>query len=125
MSIFIGNHAIISTCQFGFCEHHSTSMALTKLVDKITHELDKKKCYSVGRPLCLDLSKAFDTIDHNILIKKLQCFGFRGIVADWLTSYISDREQYVSINNHRSTTLPTHRCSTRIYPGAFTIHFVY
>jgi len=41
MSIFIENHAILSTCQFGFREHHSTSMALTKLVDKITHELDK------------------------------------------------------------------------------------
>jgi len=39
MSIFIENHAM---CQFGFREHHSTSMALTKLVDKITHELDKK-----------------------------------------------------------------------------------
>jgi len=42
MSIFIENHAILSTCQFGFREHHSTPMALTKLVDKITHELDKK-----------------------------------------------------------------------------------
>jgi len=40
------------------------------------------------------------------LIIKLQCYAFRGIVADWLTSYISHREQYVSINNHRSTTLP-------------------
>jgi len=40
------------------------------------------------------------------LIKKFQCYGFRGIVADWLTSYISDREQYVSIYYHRSTTLP-------------------
>jgi len=67
ISIFIENHAILSTCQFGFREHHSTSMALTKLVDKITHELDKK-CYYVG--IFLDLSKAFETIDHNILIKK-------------------------------------------------------
>jgi len=41
MSIFIENHAILSTCQFGFRKHHSTSMALTKLVDKITPELDK------------------------------------------------------------------------------------
>jgi len=73
------------------------------LVDKITHELDKK-CYSVG--IFLDSSKAFDTIDHNIFIKKLQCYGFRGIVAHWLRSYISDCEQYVFINNHRSTTLP-------------------
>jgi len=42
MSIFIENHAILSKCQFGFREYHSTSMALTELVDKITHELDKK-----------------------------------------------------------------------------------
>ena len=103
MSTFIENHTILSTCQFGFRKHHSTSMALTKLVDRITHELDNK-CYSVG--IFLDLSKAFDTIDHYILINKLQCYGFHGIVADWLTSYISDREQYVSINDHRSTTLP-------------------
>jgi len=49
------------------------------------YELDKK-CYSVG--IFLDSSKAFETIDHKILIKILQCYGFRGIVADWLTSYI-------------------------------------
>jgi hypothetical protein len=103
MSVFIDKHAILSSCQFGFREHHSTSMALIKLFDKITHELDNK-CYSIG--IFLDLSKAFDTIDHNILIDKLQCYGFRGIVKDWLTSYISDREQYVSINDHSSTTLP-------------------
>ena len=54
----------------------------------------------------LDLSKAFDTIDHNILIDKLQCYGFHGIVKDWLTSRISDRKQHVSVNNHCSTTLP-------------------
>lgn len=103
MSVFIEKHAILSSCQFGFREHHSTSMALIKLFDKITHELDNK-CYSVG--IFLDLSKAFDTIDHNILIDKLRCYGFRGIVNDWLASYISDREQYVYINGHSSTTLP-------------------
>jgi len=59
MSTFIENHAIISTCQFGFREHQSMSMVLTKLVDKITHELDNK-CYSVG--IFLDFFKAFDTV---------------------------------------------------------------
>jgi hypothetical protein len=103
MLLFIEKHAILSTNQFGFREDHSTSMALIKLIDRITRELDNK-CYSIG--IFLDLSKAFDTIDHNILIDKLHCYGFRGIVLDWLTSYISNRNQFVYMNNHRSTTLP-------------------
>ena len=53
----------------------------------------------------LDLSKAFDTIDHNILLDKLQCYGFRGIALDWLTSYISGRSQFVSIDGNNSLPL--------------------
>ena len=54
----------------------------------------------------LDLSQTYGTIEHNILIDKLQCYGFRGTVKDWLTSYMSNRKQYVSINDKHSTTLP-------------------
>jgi len=99
---FIEKHNILSSSQFGFREHHSTSMALVKLIDKITRELDNK-CYSIG--IFLDLSKAFDTIDHKILLDKLQCYGFRGIALDWLTSYISSRSQFVSINGNNSLPL--------------------
>ena len=99
---FIEKHNILSSSQFGFREHHSTSMALVKLLDKITRELDNK-CYSIG--IFLDLSKAFDTIDHNILLDKLQCYGFRGIALDWLTSYISGRSQFVSIDGNNSLHL--------------------
>jgi len=63
----------MQSCRFGFRERHSTSMVLTKLVDKITLELDNK-CYSSG--IFSELFKAFDTFDLNILITKLQCFGF-------------------------------------------------
>ena len=99
---FIDKHAILSDSQYGFREHRSTYMPLLKLIDKITLELDKKN-YSLG--IFLDLSKAFDTINHKILINKLNCYGFRGIALDWLKSYLAYREQYVTVNNTCSRRL--------------------
>ena len=57
----------------------------------------------------LDLSKAFDTIDHDILLHKLDYCGFRGIVLDWFRDYLSNRIQYVSYNDNKSD-LKTIRC---------------
>jgi len=113
--MFIENHAILSTCQFDFREHHSTSMALTKLVDKITHELDNK-CYSVG--IFKDLSKAFDTIDHNILIKKLQCVGFLWYCCR-MSNKLSIWSWVVCLNKWSSFNhfIDAHRYSAGIYPG--------
>ena len=67
-------------------------MAMIDLVDKISSNIDPKN-HNIG--IFLDLSKAFDTIDHNILLKKLQCYGIRGIACEWFKSYHSDRAQYV------------------------------
>ena len=69
-------------------------MALIDLVDKISSNMDHKK-YNIG--VFLDLSKAFDTIDHNILINKLQCYGIR-VNACNCKSYLNNRRQYVSYN---------------------------
>ena len=80
--------------QYGFREKHSTFMALLKLIDDISNEVNNK-IYSVG--IFIDLSKAFDTIDHSLLIKPLQHYGVRGIVADWFVSYLANRSQYVKI----------------------------
>ena len=67
-------------------------MALIDLVDKISCNFDEKK-YTVG--VFLDLSKAFDTIDHTILKNKLQCYGVRGSACNWFVSYLQNRKQYV------------------------------
>ena len=74
----------------------STSLALLQLTEEITSALDSKKC-TIG--IFVDLKKAFDTIDHTLLLRKLRHYGIRGVSSDWLTSYLNNRLQYVSIDD--------------------------
>lgn len=71
-------------------------MAVMALVEDVAAAIDHK---DLTVSVFIDLSKAFDTIDHKLLLKKMQKYGFRGIAYDWLGSYLSNREQYVHINN--------------------------
>ena len=89
MDTFLNNHDILSPSQYGFRSNMSTSHALLELVEEITSSLDNKK-YSVG--IFIGLKKAFDTIDHDILAKKLYFCGVRGIAHTWLLSYLEDRK---------------------------------
>ena len=93
---FLKYKDILYNGQYGFRENHSTSLALMELVEEITSNIDKRLC-TTG--VFIDLRKAFDTIDHSILIHKLNHYGIRGLASHWLTSYLSSRKQYVCIEN--------------------------
>ena len=95
LEIFINKHSILCNNQFGFRENHSTHMALLDIIDSITQHLDNR-CYTLG--VFIDLSKAFDTIDHNILLHKLENYGIRGTALSWFQSYLSNRMQMVDID---------------------------
>ena len=86
--------------QYGFRMNHSTELAAIELVDRILKDIDNKK---LPLAIYMDLSKAFDTLDHNILIKKLQYYGVIGTPLNWFQSYLTDRTQYVEVNNESSS----------------------
>ena len=64
---------------------------------------------SFGCGIFVDLQKAFDTVDHKILLCKLEYYGIRGVCNAWLKSYLSDRKQFVSINGYNSNLMPIER----------------
>ena len=103
LSNFIEKMNIIYAKQFGFRSHHSTEHAILSIVDKI-HEGIEKGMFSCG--IFLDFSKAFDTVNHAILVRKLEHCGIRGIAKDWFVSYLSNRKQFTSIGNTNSGELP-------------------
>ena len=89
---FITENNILSDQQFGFRKKLSTEMALLCAIDKITQSIDNKE-HTIG--LFLDLKKAFDTVNLDILLNKLEKYGIRGNALSWYRSYLSDRTQSV------------------------------
>ena len=96
---FLKKKEIIFSLQFGFHQKYCTTHALIHLTDKIRHEIDKGN-YACGN--FVDVQKAFDTVDHHILLKNQECYGVRGISNKWFASYLSNRKQFVSVNGYKS-----------------------
>ena len=96
---FLHKHALLYQYQFGFREKHSTTLALIEIIDGIKNNIDKGDT-TIGT--YLDLKKAFDTVNHPILFKKLEHYGIRGMALAFFQSYLRNRKQYVSCNNTTS-----------------------
>ena len=99
---FLNKYDILSRNQYGFRKNYSTAHALIQLYDKISNALDNKR---VTLGLFIDLSKAFDTVNHEILLDKLEHYGVRGIALQWFKSYLSCRKQFVQYNGYNSSSL--------------------
>ena len=96
---FIHKHKILSEKQYGFIKNKGTRDALGYITKRIYENLDKSKPIAVA---FLDLAKAFDTVDHNILLHKLHAYGIRGNAYKLMQSYLTNRKQKVRIDQSES-----------------------
>ena len=95
LNLFLEQNNHLYLYQFGFQVDYSTNNALMTIVERIQKQLDAGN-YTAG--VFVDLKKAFDTVDHNILLEKLDYYGIRGVAKDWFCSYLDNRKQYVKLN---------------------------
>ena len=102
---FIERLEILYCCQFGFGKNYSTALSLINLINKIAESIDRNEV-TIG--VFLDFSKAFDTLDHEILLNKLEHYGIRGVALDWVKSYLSERLQFVQFNQTFSSKCQIH-----------------
>ena len=101
---FLTKYKILSKDQFGFRAKFSTEYAIVDIYDKLIKNLDEKKSSCA---IFLDLAKAFDSVDHQILLRKLHCYGIRGKAFDLFKSYLSSRSQFVKLPNGTKSSLRT------------------
>ena len=99
LNTYLELHEIIYPNPFGFRSGYSTTHSLITITESIKKTLDRNK-YGCG--VFIDLKKPFDTVNHKILLQKLQHYGIHGDSLAWFKSYLSDRKQYVHINGIKS-----------------------
>ena len=97
---YFNDNNLLYKNQYGFRKKHSTELAGLEFHDKIVSDLEKGK---LPFAIFLDLSKAFDTIDHEIMLHKLEYYGITGISLQWFKSYLTNRRQYVQFKDSVSS----------------------
>ena len=99
---FLQLHSLVSSRQFGFQSSLGTHDAVFDLPTNVYRDLNDGR--AVGAVFC-DLTKAFDCVNHEILLSKLELYGFRGCSLAWFRSYLEDRRQFVDVSGLRSAVL--------------------
>ena len=102
MTNYFENYNLFNNCQFGFRSKLSTTSAINSLMDVINNGFETKEFVHVQ---FLDLSKAFDCVPHNALVQKLSFYKFSANSKNLILSYLSDRSQFVNINNVKSNSI--------------------
>ena len=93
---YLEKHEILYEFQFGSRKGHSTSQAIAEIADNLRKVIDDN-LYSYG--VFLDFSKAFDTVNHTILLQKMERYEIRGVPLQFFASYLTNRQQYVQMGN--------------------------
>ena len=110
---YLVKEKILYSKQFGFQKGHSTEHAIAQLANQI-HELFENDNYTLG--VFIDLSEAFDAIDHAILFKKLESYGIKDIIVAWFRSYLTNRKRFIQITNDSKSDLRNTTC--RVWQGS-------
>ena len=97
---YIEKYSILCQFQFGFRKGRSTEQAIAEITDNLKKAIDNN-LFTCG--VFLDFAKAFDTVNHNILLTKMEKYGIRGLPLQWFTNYLTNRQQYVSMDGTESS----------------------
>ena len=100
---FLTENDPLSDSQFGFRKSRSCELAVTDLIDRLLNNMDNRVLNGL---LLVDLKKAFDLVNHSILLSKLQIYGCSSSTVQWFTSYLSDRSQCTNFKGTLSDPLP-------------------
>ena len=96
---YLSENSILYKKQLGFQTYHSTEHATLLLVNQLYQSFDESK-FTLG--IFIDLSKAFDTVDHKILTKKLELYGIKDCSLRWFESYLSNRKQFITYDDKQT-----------------------